>query len=308
MLDPQASTSLQEIEKAYDILSSCWVVYHSEVHATPMRDHAPVLLQEFKNFFEKDNFERNAFYKEKFDLAFGKDRQALKKLKTLHDEIDFDKIGVVAASSNMLKKYQDYQILLQLSAEESKHVFFPFLTSPQAFKAEKLGTIYASSDPLWRLDDLDGLVAGDRLIRISPSLLVGLWSEDHFQARLLFGYCKVLIDVFSIEIASNIYLSSATELLTSTSDPFHDRNEIVLQGVTLAKRLFAVELIDIGIAVTDRVKSYSSLYCKEYPYIVDQVKKLGNFVDGAARPTIRPSHPFQIENINRLKIGRQGRT
>lgn len=308
MLDPQASTSLQEIEEAYDILSSCWAVYHSEVHATPMRDHAPVLLQEFKKFFEKNNRERNAFYKEKFDLAFGKDRQALKKLKKLHDEIDFDKIGAAAASANLLEKYQDYQIFLQLSAEESKHVFFPFLTSPQAFKAEKLGTIYASSDPRWRLDDPDGLVSGDSSNRITPSLLVGLWSEDHFEARLLFGYCKVLIDVFSIEIASDIYLSSATELLTSTSDPFHGRNEIVLQGVTLAKRLFSVELIDIGIAVTDRVKLYSSLYCKEYPYILDQVKKLGNFVDGTARPTIRPSHPFQIENINRLKIGRQGRT
>lgn len=308
MLELQAPTSLDEIEKAYDILSSCWVVYHSEIHATPMRDHAPVLLQEFKNFFEKNKCLRTAFYREKFDLAFGRDRQALKKLKNLHHEIDFDYIRAAAASPDLNEKYQDYQALLQLLAENSKHTFFPFLTSPQALKVEKLGTIYASSDPRWRLDDPDGLVSGDSSTRIAPSLLVGLWSEDHFEARVIFGYCKVLIDVFSIEIASDIYLSRATELLTSANDPFHDRNEIVLQGVTLAKRLFAVGPIDIGIAVTDRVKLYSSLYCKEYPYILDQVKKLDNFVDGVARPTIRPSHPFQIENINRLKIGRQGRT
>lgn len=308
MLDPQASTSLQEIEKAYEILSSCWVVYHSEVHAAPMRDHAPALLKEFKNFFENSNCEKTAFYREKFDFAFGKDRQALTQLKNLHDKIDFDRIGSGSESPEMLERYLDYQKLLQILFDNSKYVFSPFLTSPQAFKAEKLGTIYASSDPRWRLDDPDGLVSGDSSNRITPSLLVGLWSEDHFEARMLFGYCRVLIDVFSLEIASDIYLSDSIELLTSTSDPFHDRNEIVLQGVALARRLFAVGLIDIGIAVTDRVKFYSSLYCKEYPYILDQVKKLDNFVDGAARPTIRPSHPFQIENINRLKIGRQGRT
>lgn len=298
----EVALSSSKINSAYENLSSCWVDYHSEIHVAPMREKAPALLMAFNDFFKNSTTERFDFYGEKFNLAFGKNRQGLNELKTRYDEIDFAKIAAGTHSHELFDKYQEYHSLLRNLFERSGAIFFPFCTSPDDFKVDKLRSIYPDKYPALSGEEIPSEHLSDFMASRGARLFEGLWSENLFEARLLFGYCRVLTEVFSVDLASEIYLSSAIESLVLSNDDFSTRNIIILTGVALAKRLFAVGMHTVGLSVTDRVKAYATIYCDEYPHIFDEAGKLDRFVDGTVRPKIRPSHPLQRKNVNRLMV------
>lgn len=287
-----------EIIVAYEALSTSWVDYQTEIHAAPMRDRAPNLLMSFNFFLSHERSSRFRFYKEKFDIAFGEDRKTIIKLKKLFDKFKWDMHGdICEADYDQIQIYSDS---LMAAATFADAIFFPFQTSPYAFKVAKIRSGNAEGvDPLWIHNSLDSSPIAE--VRCEFKLLEGLWDEAHFEARLMFCYCEALTDCFAVDVASDIYLGPQIDLLMSSIDPFASRNAIVLLGVTLAKRLFAIGLRTTGLAVTNRVEGYSSLYCGGYPYIIAEFKKLSSIANGTARATVRPSHVVQWENINRLK-------
>ncbi len=247
---------------AYLELSYAWLTHCSIKGAHQRRDFSSQLISKFENFLSLDLHERSAVYCFLLDAAHGSSRaNRLREFRTAWEN-----------STDQEKKSAHINKLGWAAERHQKHAYKFFY-------------------PIY-LDIGGESASGDMRYVLADRFLEFVTSEDDFEAYLKYKMMGIFLDLFDMEKAFQVFQDLRVRCMGVDFD--------ISVMFTLAKRLLAIGWRDEAICVTEFSTNCAFAEKMNLPFVVGEAEKLRKLTIGGRIPTIKPSHPSQLENIKRL--------